>query len=572
MNLERLVDVAAGRTPADLVLKGAQVVNVLSNEVVEADVAIVGERIAGLGDYDGAETVDLSGCTIIPGLIDAHVHIESSMLSVQEFARTVVTHGTTAVVADPHEIANVLGTEGIRYMLRCAKYSPIDVYLTLSSCVPASQFESAGATLDAVDLLPLLAEQWVLGLAEMMNFPAVVAADEETLDKIRVAGDKIIDGHAPGLSGKDLSAYVSAGIHSDHECTTLEEAREKLRSGLMIMIREGSQARNLQTLLPLVTPETSHLFMFVTDDKDVEDLLAEGHIDHIIRQAIAQGMKPATAIRLASINPARYFGLRRFGAVAPGYEASLAILDDGDNYRVTRAYQRGRLVAKDGKYLADGTTEQAPLPPNTIKVHQLGAHQFAIKAESDKEQKVNVIEMVEDQLVTGRCVESLAVVDGIVMPDVARDIAQMVVIERHRASGRMGFGFIRGFGLRGGAIGSTVAHDAHNIVVAGTNLRDIYEAAAHLVKLGGGLCSVEDGRVLADMPLPIAGLMSDAPAGEAGEQLANLHRETKRVLGGTLQKPFMALSFMSLSVIGSLKLTDQGLIDVDQFKPIELFA
>ena len=570
MNLERLVDVAAGRTPADLVLKGAQVVNVLSNEVVEADVAIVGERIAGLGDYDGAETVDLSGCTIIPGLIDAHVHIESSMLSVQEFARTVVTHGTTAVVADPHEIANVLGTEGIRYMLRCAKYSPIDVYLTLSSCVPASQFESAGATLDAVDLLPLLAEQWVLGLAEMMNFPAVVAADEETLDKIRVAGDKIIDGHAPGLSGKDLSAYVSAGIHSDHECTTLEEAREKLRSGLMIMIREGSQARNLDALLPLVTSENAHRFCFCTDDKHVDDLLREGQMDHIIRRAVAAGMDPRLAVRLASFNTAQYFGLRRIGAIVPGYLATLAVVDDLKSFDVRRVYKAGELVAIDGECIAeDAGRSRPPKLRGSINVRWLEQEHFQKRVAAGA--RVHVIEVVEDSISTERAIEPAPVENGLLISDAARDLAKIAVVERHQASDNIGIALVRGFGMKRGAIASTIAHDAHNIVVVGMNDADMFAAAVHLVKIKGGLCAVENGKVLADLPLPIAGLMSDLPAADVAAKLRALRKQAGE-LADRLRRPFMAMSFLSLSVIGRLKLTDQGLIDVDAFRLIDLVA
>ncbi|MCH7871210.1 MAG: adenine deaminase [Planctomycetes bacterium] len=570
MNLERLVDVAAGRTPADLVLKGARFVNVLSHEVAEADVAIVGERIAGLGDYEGAETVDLSGCTIIPGLIDAHVHIESSMLTVQEFARTVVAHGTTAVVADPHEIANVHGTEGIRYMLRCAKYSPIDVYLTLSSCVPASQFESAGATLDAVDLLPLLSEQWVLGLAEMMNFPAVVAADEEVLDKIRVAGDKIVDGHAPGLSGKALSAYVSAGIHSDHECTTLEEAREKLRSGLMIMIREGSQARNLDALLPLVTAENAHRFCFCTDDKHVDDLLREGQMDHIIRRAVAAGMDPILAVRLASFNAAQYFGLRRMGAIVPGYLATLAVVDDLKSFDVRRVYKAGELVAIDGECVAeDAGRSRPPKLRGSINVRWMELEHFQKRVPAGA--KVHVIEVIEDSISTERAIEPAPVENGLLHADPVRDLAKIAVIERHQASDNMGIGLVRGFGMKRGAIASTIAHDAHNIVVVGVNDTDMFAAAVHLVKIKGGLCAVEDGKVLADLPLPIGGLMSDLPAAEVAAQLRAL-RSKSRQLADRLRRPFMALSFLSLSVIGRLKLTDQGLIDVDAFRAIDLVA
>lgn len=573
MDLKRLIDVAAGREPADLVLRHGQIVNVFSDEIYSADVAIAGDRIAGLGAYDGREIVDLDGQYVCPGFIDAHVHIESSLLSVPEFSRLTCAHGTVAVVTDPHEIANVMGVEGIRYMLTSSKYAPLRIYVMLSSCVPASDLEGAGAELLAEDLLPMLADKWVLGLAEMMNYPAVVAADASVLEKLQMSAGRTIDGHSPGLSGRSLQAYVAAGIASDHECTTLEEAREKLRSGLHIMIREGSQARNLEALLPLVTPATVDRLMFVTDDKDVVDLLEEGHIDHILRRAIACGLKPTTALRLATINPARYFGLRDLGAVAPGYSASLAILEDLRHCRVNRVYQAGRLVAQNGQCRKSTASEhKLPVLRSTINVHWLEPAQFVIKSDGAGSQKVHVIEMVEGQLVTHRSVEALPVRDGQVLPDPSRDIAKIVVIERHQASGRMGFGFVRGFGLRCGAIASTVAHDAHNIVVAGTNDRDIYEAAVHVVKTRGGLCAVKDGHVLADMPLPIAGLMSDASAEQVAAQLKALHHAAAAELGCKLRKPFMALSFMSLSVIGSLKVTDRGLIDVDLFKPIDLLV
>ncbi len=573
MGLKQLIDVAAGRTPADRVLRGGRVVNVLSDEIIEADVAIAGERIAGLGRYDGHAVVELNGQYICPGFIDGHVHIESSLLSVPEFAKVVAARGTLAVVTDPHEIANVMGTEGIRYMLTSSKHSPVSVYVMLSSCVPASNLEGAGAELSAEDLASLTGNRWVLGLAEMMNYPGVIAGDPAVLDKLQLGSAGIIDGHAPGLSGRELQAYAAAGITSDHESTTLEEAREKLRAGLFIMIREGSQARNLEALLPLVTPQTVDRCMFVTDDKDVEDLLDEGHIDHIIRRAIAGGLKPTLAIRMATLNAARYFGLRHLGAVAPGYAAALTIVDDLEACRVRQVYQGGRLIAQDGVFIDEADhLRKPPVVRSTINVHWLEPQQFVVHAATPDQQRVHVIEMIESQLITGRTIESLAVVDGSVQPDPARDIAKIVVIERHQASGRMGFGFIRGLGLRAGAIASTVAHDAHNIVVAGTNDRDIYAAAVQVIKRRGGLCAVRGGAVLAEMPLPIAGLMSDAPAAQAADQLRQLHQVTNQELGCRLRKPFMALSFMSLSVIGALKVTDQGLIDVDAFRPIPLLA
>lgn len=570
-DLKRHIDVAAGRAPADLALRNARIVNVLSCEILEGDIAIVDDRIVGVGAYRGRENVDLRGRHVCPGFIDGHVHIESSLLSVPEFARLVSVHGTTAVIADPHEIANVMGAEGIRFMLGSSKYCPIYVYAMISSCVPASRFESAGAELSAEDIEPLLADRWVLGLAEMMNYPGVVAGDEECLRKIALSAPRPVDGHCPGLGGGALCAYVASGIQSDHECVTLEEAREKLRAGLHIMIREGSQAKNLDALLPLVTPDTLDRFSFVTDDKDVEDLLAEGHIDHLVRRAVAAGMNPIHAIKLATINTARLFGLRDQGAVAPGRLANLAVLDDLEACRVAQTYHAGRLVSEDGATLDPDASRRKPhVLRSTMNVHWIEPDHFAIRVDSAApECDVNVIEALENRIDTRRAVERMPRRDGQLHADPDRDLAKMVVIERHQASGNMGRAFVRGFGLRAGAIASTVAHDSHNLVVIGVNDRDMYAAAVHLAKLRGGFCAVRDGKVLADVALPIAGLMSDADAETLNQQLRTLHAAAA-TLGAALRRPFMAMSFLTLSVIGSLKLTDQGLVDVDRFALIDL--
>lgn len=566
------IDIAAGRAPADLVLRNGRIVNVLSCEIHEGDVAIAGDRIVGIGSYDGRETLDLNGQYICPGLIDGHVHIESSMLGVPEFAKVVSARGTTAVVTDPHEIANVMGVEGIRYMLSSSKYCPVRVYVMLSSCVPASQFESSGAELSALDLEPLLNDRWVLGLAEMMNYPGVAAADADCLEKLAIIDGQPIDGHAPGLSGKDLCAYVASGIGSDHECTALDEAREKLRLGLHIMIREGSQARNLDALLPLVTPDTVDRFMFVTDDKDVDDLLAEGHIDCMIRRAIESGMNPVHALKLATINTARYFGLREQGAVAPGRLASLAILEDLKRCRVTRTYQAGQLVAEDGVAIELDTAPRKPQRlRSTINVQWLEPEQFELPAPGDSEQRVHVIEVLEDRIDTRRSIETLTPREGKLEADAARDLLKIAVVERHEASGKTGIAFVRGFGLTRGAIASSVGHDSHNLVLVGTNDADMFAAAVRLVKIRGGLCVVADGKVLAEAPLTIGGLMSAEDAVTLSAQLRDLHKAAASI-GGKLRRPFMALSFLSLSVIGELKLTDQGLVDVGRFELIDVLA
>ena len=572
-DLEHLIDVAAGREPADLVFRNGSFVNVFTNELQEAEVAVADSRIAGIGSYEGRQVVDLKGQVLCPGFIDAHVHIESSMLSVPEFARTVVACGTTAVIADPHEIANVMGAEGIRFILRSSKYAPIHIYVMLSSCVPASHLESAGAELSAVDLFPFLSDQWVRGLAEMMNYPGVIAKDPEVLDKIRIVGQTPIDGHCPGLTGRDLCAYMATGIRSDHEATTYEEAAEKVRLGMHIMIREGSAARNLDALLPLVTPETVTRFMFVTDDKNITDLLYEGHINHMVKRAIASGLQPAHAVRLASFNAARYYGLHDIGAIGPGYLANLTVLDNLTDCQVTQVYKKGELVATDGQCVAAGPEAQHARIPlrSSINVGWLEPDNFVIRLPEGNTSQVRIIEVIPDQLQTREVLETPTTLGQLVVSDPQRDLLKMAVIERHAASGRIGLGLVRGFGLKRGAIASTVAHDAHNLIVVGTNDHDMLTAAVRLVRIRGGLCAVADGEVLAELPLPIAGLLSDASATTVVDQFQKV-QAAAHTLGSTLTHPFMTLSFMSLSVIGDLKLTDSGLVDVAAFKHVDLFV
>ncbi len=575
-SLEHVIDVAAGRKPADLVFRNGTFVNVFTNTVDEGDVAVAGDRIAGIGRYDGGEVVDLKGQVLCPGFIDAHVHIESSMLSVPEFARTVVRCGTTAVVADPHEIANVMGAEGIRFILRTSRYCPIHIYVMLSSCVPASHLESAGAELSAIDLHPFLSDRWVRGLAEMMNYHGVIQKDPEVLDKIRIVGSARggpIDGHCPGLTGRELCAYVAAGIRSDHETTTRQEAAEKLRLGMHVMIREGSAARNLDELLPLVTTETVTRFMFVTDDKHVDDLLREGQIDCMVRRSIAAGLPPAHAVRLASFNAARYYGLQDIGAVGPGYLANLAVLNDLKECRVTRVYKEGELVAADGECVAlmPSTLPAGARLRSSVNVRWLTPDDFVLPAPAAPGAQARVIEVIPDQIRTIERREAPTCRDGVVVSDPARDLLKMAVIERHGATGNTGLGLVRGFGLQKGAIASTVAHDAHNIIVVGTNDRDMLAAAVHLVKIRGGLCAVADANVVADVPLPIAGLLSESPAQTVAAQLDAV-RAAARAFGSPLPQPFMTLSFMSLSVIGDLKLTDRGPVDVAAFQHVPLFV
>ena len=563
----KLIEVARGDSQADTLFKNARLVNVRSGEIHDADIAIYEGRIAGFGTYQAKEVVDLKGQHVCPGLIDAHVHIESSMVTVPEFARAVVPRGTTAVVTDPHEIANVLGAPGIRYMLNSSEGLPLRVFAMASSCVPATDMETSGAKLEAADLEALFDHPRVIGLAEVMNFPGVFLGIPEVLAKIEIAGDRPIDGHAPGLSGLLLNAYVAAGIGSDHECTQLEEAREKLRRGMQIFIREGTTARNLDALLPLVTPENSPYCSFCTDDRHPEDLLDEGHIDALIRMAIERGLNPMTAIQMATINTANYFGLRGLGMVAPGYRADLVVFDEFENFRARKVISEGQLVAEDGEYL--GPRPAPPVPPGGGVRVDWDAVNLAVEANGDRQ--VRVIEAVPGQIVTGQSVEEIGVTDGAAVTDPERDLLKIAVIERHRGTGNVGVGFVRGFGLARGAIASTVAHDNHNIVVVGSSDEDMMAAARAVADTDGGQAVVADGQVLASVPLPIAGLMSDLPLEEVRDRVAGM-TIAARDLGGTLPDPLMTMSFLALAVIPELKITDLGLVDVGAFKPVPLFV
>ncbi len=565
--LGRIIKVARGEEEADLLFKNARLINVLSGEVHEADVAVADTRVVGLGDYRAKEVLDLQGAYLGPGLIDGHVHIESSMLRIPEFARVVVPHGTTTVIADPHEIANVLGLDGIKYMMESSKGNPLGVYFMLSSCVPASPLETAGSRLMSYDLSPLLGEEWVVGIAEVMNYPGVLLRNEDMLEKIRIGSHKRVDGHAPHLSGRDLNAYIAAGIMSDHESSSFEEAREKLQRGMYIMIREGSVAKNMEALLPLVTPENARRCMFVSDDDDPADLLDHGHMDRIVRKAIGLGLNPVLAIQMATINTAEYFALRDLGAIAPGYRADMVIFDDFESFEITKVFRGGRLVAQNGRMLPmDIKRPEVPLR-GTVNVAWIELEHFRIKA---KGRQAKIIGLTPNQLVTKQLVEEVKTVNGLAVADVERDILKLAVIERHLASGNTGLGFVKGFGLKRGALASSVAHDSHNLIVVGTNDLDMMTAAVEIVKMQGGLVAAAEGKVLATLRLPIAGLMSDKSAEEVRAGMNNLE-EIAQDLGCTVSTPFMAMSFLALPVIPSLKLTDKGLVDVKKFEFVPLF-
>jgi adenine deaminase len=567
LELAELISYARGDEPADLLIRNAKVVDVLGGEVVETAVAIVRSRIVGLGDYEAHETLDIEGAYLAPGFIDAHVHIESSMVTPAEFAQVVVPLGTTTVVTDPHEIANVLGLDGIRFMFESAKGGPLSMFVMASSCVPATGMETNGAVLRSYDLASFKTDPWVLGLAEVMNFPGVVQGDPEVLDKLSEFDGLVLDGHCPGLTGKPLMAYAAAGIGSDHECTTVEEAREKLRLGLTIFIREATNARNLKPLLPLVTPHNQHRICLCTDDRQPADLLDEGHIDFMVRTAIECGVDPLTAIRMATCNTADYFRLQDRGAVAPGRRADLIVFPDLDAPTPHLVLRGGRIVARDGRMIAPRLERQPHPLRSTINVDWEKVD-LTIPAQGAS---MRVIGVVADQLVTESLVTEPTVVDGCAVADPGRDLLKMAVIERHRSSGAVGLGFVRGLGLERGALASSIAHDHHNLVVIGADDESMLAAARRVAAIRGGMVLAEGAEILAEVPLPLAGLMSDRPIGEVRRAL-DLALDEARRLGTRLHDPFMAMSFLGLEVIPSLKLTDQGLVDVDSFELVPLWV
>jgi adenine deaminase len=570
--LQRRIRVARGEMAADLVLRNTRLVNVCSGECYPADVAIADGLIVGVstpGDgYTGREERDLQGRWLAPGLIDGHMHIESTMLLLSEFTRVVTPCGITTVMLDPHEFANVMGLEGIRYVLASGRGLPLTAYVMLSSCVPASAFESPHRVLVADDLLPLLADERVLGLAEMMNMPGVLQGDEQVLAKI-VATQRcglVVDGHAPGLSGRDLCAYATAGVMSDHECTTLEEARQRIRLGMWLMIREGSAARNLDALLPLVKEMHPPRVFFVTDDRDPQDLTTRGHIDSMVRRAVELGLDAVEAIRLASYNTAQYFRLYNLGAIAPGFVADMLVLDDLNLFQVESVYKRGALVAQHGNLLVDAPATTFTGVTGTVHIGDIRESDLRIGGQPGP---VEVVGIEPGQITTQHLREEAPIRDGEIVADPSRDLLKLVVIERHHASGRVGLGLVKGFGLRKGALASSVAHDAHNLVIAGVSDSDILQAARTLEEMGGGFACVVNGEVRARVPLPYAGLVSPLPVAELVQQLRTLDAAAAE-LGCTLEHPCMTLSFLSLSVIPSLKLTDQGLIDVETFQLLPL--
>jgi len=558
--LARRVAVARGDEPADVVVRGGKVLSVFTREWLDADVAIVDGFVAGVGDYEGRETIDASGRFVVPGFIDSHMHIESTKLLPDELARLILPLGTTAIVADPHEIANVLGTDGVHWLHDISGDLQLEVFFMASSCVPASVFESPRRPLELGDLEALMRRKRVLGLAEMMNFPGVVAGVEEELAKLALEGAEHVDGHAPGVLGKALQAYAAAGIRSDHEMLTVEEGRERLRAGVWLLIREASMARNLRALLPLVTEYGPSRIAFCTDDRDPEDIADNGHVNGMVRDAVAAGVDPADAIVMASFHPALWHRLTQHGAVAPGYVADLLLLPDLERFVPELVLKRGRRIEE---------VPSADVPEwvrHTVRLQPVSAADFAIPWEGGT---ARAIGLVPDQVVTEALEVEPTVVGGSVVSDPGRDLVKLAVAERHLGTGRIGLGLVSGSGLRRGALGSTVAHDAHNVVLVGADDDDMAFAARRLAEIGGGIVVVDGRRVVAECPLPVAGLLSDQPLDVVVAQ-SRACNDAAQALGWGGATPFLTLAFLALSVIPSLKLTDRGLVDVDRFELVPL--
>lgn len=564
--LTRRIEVSAHHRPADLVIRGGQIVNVFSGEITVADIAIIDGMIAGIGSYEGKEIVDASGKWIIPGLIDGHVHIESSLLSPKEFARVVLQHGVTSVITDPHEIGSVAGVEGIRYMLEQSEGLPMDQFVMLPSCVPATPFESCAARLTAEDLEPFYSHPRVLGLAEVMDYGALAGAEPGMVEKLASAHahGKRIDGHAAGIAADQLDVYAAAGIRTDHECINAEEAKQRLALGMYVMIREGTATRDLEAILPAVNPYNARRCVFVTDDKLTDDLLDEGSVDHNVRLAIRHGLPPVTAIQMATLNTAECFGLRDRGAIAPGYIADLVLLDHLEELTIHSVYKQGRPV------VIERQLQEAAFPATTLsnathtaalsRCHMtpLEADHLALPLRSER---CNVIEIIPQSIVTRHAIEQADIVNGHFVPSVERDLLKLVVAERHQATGHIGRAIVKGFQLKRGAIVSTVAHDSHNLIAAGASDEELLLAIRHVTELGGGLAVIDGEQVLASLPLSIGGLLSELPYEQVYMQLGQLQQALQHIGAAQHFDPFLTLSFLALPVIPTLKLTDLGLFD-----------
>lgn len=570
--LKKLIDTAAGRIPADLVIKNCRVIDVYMNRIIEGDVAISGRWIAGVGQYSGKEEVDAAGRYLAPGFIDSHIHIESSYVTPEEIGRLLVPHGATTIVADPHEIVNVCGMKGMEYMMAAAKRTALNIHFMLPSCVPATAFEHAGARLDAKDMEKPIQDERVLGMGEFMSFPGVINGADAEMDKIMEAkkSGKTIDGHSPGVFGNDLNAYAAALIHTDHECSTVEEMHDRISRGMYVLMRQGSACHNLRDLLPGVTPANSRRCLLCSDDRQPKTILEEGHIDNHLSICVDMGLDPLTAIQMATVNAAECYRMYDRGAVAPGLRADLVLLDDLEQFRVNRVWIDGKLQAQEGVYLSDVEREDISPVKNSIRVKDFSIEKLRMKLRSNR---VRVIDILPGGVVTGHSVAEVDVDEqGNFVRNPEKDIVKMAVVERHQMTGNVALGFLGGYGIKDGAVALSVAHDSHNIIAVGVSDEEIAAAVEALIEQEGGIVLAKDGKAIAGMPMPVGGIMTDQTGEWVDKTLTDIHRVAHDELGiaGAVE-PVMTLCFMSLAVIPELKLTDMGLFDVCKFDfvPIE---
>ncbi|MBQ8152022.1 MAG: adenine deaminase [Firmicutes bacterium] len=565
-HLKKLISVARGQIKADQVIKNCKVVDVFSGKITEGDIAICDNEIAGVGSYEGEVEIDAGGKFAAPGFIDSHIHIESSYLSPEELGKLLVPHGGTTIIADPHEIVNVLGIPGLNYMMKAAENTKLDIKYMLPSCVPSTPFENAGAIINAPEMEEPIKRDNILGLGEFMNFPGVIGCDDEVLDNILLAKEegKLIDGHSPGLNGKDLTAYISAGIRADHECATVEDMQDRIAMGMYVMLREGSACHNLKTMLQGVTPENSRRCVMCSDDRQPKTILAEGHLDNHLRMCIEEGLDPISAIRMATLNAAECFHLDDRGAIAPGYRADIVLLDDLEGFNVRKVWIDGELVAEDGNYLPEFEKEDISTVIGSVHLKDFSKDKFKMNLDSDT---VNTIQIMPGGVVTQKSVDKITVKDGEFVRNPEQDIVKVAVVERHHETGNVACGFLKGYGIKRGAIALSIAHDSHNIIATGVNDDEMAFAVEALRDQNGGIVLVEDGKIIESMPMPIAGLMSDQSGEWVDKKLTAIHEKAYTELGvNETVEPVMTLCFMSLAVIPEVKLTDLGLFDVTQFK------
>lgn len=573
--LKKLIDTAAGRIPADVLIKNCKIVNVFSGEITEGNIAISGSQIAGIGDYEGIEVIDAGGRYAAPGFIDSHIHIESSYVSPEEIGRLLVPHGGTTIMADPHEIVNVCGIAGLDYMMKAAEHTVLDIKYELPSCVPSTPFENSGAVINAAEMEEPITREGIAGLGEFMNFVGVVANDDSVIDKLVVAkkAGKFIDGHGPGLAGKELNAYVAAGILADHECHTTEEMKERLDRGMYIMLRHGSACHDLRTLIQGMTPESSRRCLLCSDDRQPKTIFEEGHLDSHLRICVEEGLDPVTAIRMATLNAAECFGLKDRGAIAPGYRADIVLLDDLKDFHVNRVWIKGTLAAEEGNYLPEMERYDISSVKGSVVVKDFSVEKLKMHLKSNK---VNVIGILPGGVVTEKITAEIRLDEqGEFVRNPEEDIVKVAVVERHKGTGNVACGFLKGYGIKEGAVAVSIAHDSHNIIVVGVSDEEMGFAVESLIAQEGGIVLVKDGEVIESMPMPIAGLMSDQSGEWVNERLTVIHEKAYSELGidGEVE-PVMTLCFMSLPVIPEIKLTDMGLFDVMafDFMPVEADA